>query len=70
MEVEDIQIVDQVLDLNGSGLPTQPHLLEENDISNVLNTIQVDEFTDFFTGKYTESKLNNKVALIESGCQK
>lgn len=60
LEVEDIQIVDQVLDLNGSGLPTQPHLLEENDISNVLNTIQVDEFTDFFTvnknGEYEPSR--------------
>lgn len=49
LEVEDIQMVDQVLGLNGGSLQTQPHLLEENDINNVLNTIQVDEFTDFFT---------------------
>lgn len=27
------------------------HLLEESDITNVLNTIQGDEFNDFFTGK-------------------
>lgn len=26
------------------------HLLEEPDITNVLNTIQPDEFNDFFTG--------------------
>ncbi|CAG9863622.1 unnamed protein product [Phyllotreta striolata] len=60
LEVEDIQIVDQVLDLNGSGLQTQQHLLEENDISNVLNTIQVDEFSDFFAvnknGEYEPSR--------------
>ncbi|XP_056636357.1 INO80 complex subunit D [Diorhabda sublineata] len=49
LEVEDIQMIDQVLGLNGGNLQTQPHLLEENDINNVLNTIQVDEFNDFFT---------------------
>ncbi|CAG9826428.1 unnamed protein product [Diabrotica balteata] len=60
LEVEDIQIVDQVLGLNGSTLQTQPHLLEENDINNVLNTIEVDEFDDFFTvnrnGEYEPSR--------------
>lgn len=53
---EDMQIVDQVLGLNESdgldqALVTQAHLLEETDINTVLSTIQVDEFSDFFTGK-------------------
>lgn len=54
LEVEDMQMVDQVLQLNETGLEqalaTQAHLLEETDINNVLNTIQVDEFSDLFTG--------------------
>lgn len=50
-----MHIVDQVLDLNESdgleqALVTQAHLLEETDINTVLSTIQVDEFSDFFTG--------------------
>nr|CAH7737230.1 unnamed protein product [Callosobruchus chinensis] len=53
-ELEDIQIVDQVLGLNENGLEhpleTQTQLLEETDINTVLSTIQVDEFTDFFSG--------------------
>lgn len=48
-------MVDQVLALNENGLEqalvTQAHLLEETDINNVLSTIQVDEFNDFFTGE-------------------
>lgn len=56
LEVEDMQMVDQVLELNETGLEqalvTQAHLLEETDINNVLNTIQVDEFSDLFTGNY------------------
>lgn len=54
LEVEDMEMVDQVLELNETGLEqalvTQAHLLEETDINNVLNTIQVDEFSDLFTG--------------------
>lgn len=52
-----MHMVDQVLGLNESDaleqvLETQAsHLLEETDISTVLSTIQVDEFSDFFTGK-------------------
>ncbi|XP_063919264.1 INO80 complex subunit D-like isoform X2 [Zophobas morio] len=52
---EDMHMVDQVLGLNESDaleqvLETQAsHLLEETDISTVLSTIQVDEFSDFFT---------------------
>lgn len=49
-----MHMVDQVLELNETGLEqalvTQAHLLEETDINNVLNTIQVDEFSDLFTG--------------------
>lgn len=54
---EDMHMVDQVLGLNESDalaqvLETQAsHLLEETDISTVLSTIQVDEFSDFFAGK-------------------
>ncbi|XP_050305697.1 uncharacterized protein LOC126742888 isoform X2 [Anthonomus grandis grandis] len=61
---EDLHIVDQVLALNENGLEqalvSQAHLLEETDISNVLSTIQVDEFSDFFTvnrnGEYEPSR--------------
>nr|XP_023029589.1 INO80 complex subunit D [Leptinotarsa decemlineata] len=64
LEVEDMQMVDQVLGLNENGLEqalvTQAHLLEETDISTVLSTIQVDEFSDFFTvnrnGEYEPSR--------------
>ncbi|XP_060534917.1 INO80 complex subunit D [Cylas formicarius] len=60
---EDLQI-DHVLALNENGLEqalvTQGHLLEETDISNVLSTIQVDEFSDFFNvnrnGEYEPSR--------------
>ncbi|XP_030763401.1 INO80 complex subunit D [Sitophilus oryzae] len=63
LEVEDLQI-DQVLELNDNGLEqalvSQAHLLEESDISNVLSTIQVDEFSDFFSvnrnGEYEPSR--------------
>lgn len=55
LEVEDMHMVDQVLGLNENGLEqalvTQAHLLEETDINTVLSTIQVDEFSDFFTGR-------------------
>ncbi|KAJ3649606.1 hypothetical protein Zmor_021339 [Zophobas morio] len=63
---EDMHMVDQVLGLNESDaleqvLETQAsHLLEETDISTVLSTIQVDEFSDFFTvnrnGEYEPSR--------------
>lgn len=61
---EDLQMVDQVLALNENGLEqalvNQAHLLEETDITNVLSTIQVDEFSDFFTvnrnGDYEPSR--------------
>lgn len=47
-------MVDQVLALNENGLEqalaNQAHLLEETDITNVLSTIHVDEFSDFFAG--------------------
>lgn len=47
-------MVDQVLGLNENGLEqalvTQAQLLEETDISTVLSTIQVDEFSDLFAG--------------------
>ncbi|KAJ8924407.1 hypothetical protein NQ315_007203 [Exocentrus adspersus] len=64
LEVEDMQMVDQVLSLNENGLEqafvTQAHLLEETDINTVLSTIQVDEFSDFFTvnrnGEYEPSR--------------
>ncbi|KAJ8928209.1 hypothetical protein NQ314_019272 [Rhamnusium bicolor] len=64
LEVEDMQMVDQVLGLNENGLEqalvTQAHLLEETDINTVLSTIQVDEFSDFFTvnrnGEYEPSR--------------
>ncbi|KAJ8962596.1 hypothetical protein NQ318_000989 [Aromia moschata] len=64
LEVEDMHMVDQVLGLNENGLEqalaTQAHLLEETDISTVLSTIQVDEFSDFFTvnrnGEYEPSR--------------
>ncbi|KAG5872676.1 hypothetical protein JTB14_012952 [Gonioctena quinquepunctata] len=64
LEVEDMQMVDQVLGLNENGLEqalvTQAHLLEETDISTVLSTIQVDEFSDFFAvnrnGEYEPSR--------------
>ncbi|KAJ8978968.1 hypothetical protein NQ317_001440 [Molorchus minor] len=53
LEVEDIHMVEQVLGLKENGLEqalvTQAHLLEETDINTVLSTIQVDEFSDFFT---------------------
>lgn len=55
-ELEDLHMVDQVLALNENGLEqalvSQAHLLEETDITNVLSTIQVDEFSDFFAGSY------------------
>lgn len=57
---EDMHMVNQVLGLNESDaleqvLETQAsHLLEETDISTVLSTIQVDEFSDFFAGTYTK----------------
>ncbi|XP_066143671.1 INO80 complex subunit D-like [Euwallacea fornicatus] len=62
--LEDLQMVDQVLALNENGLEqalaTQAHLLEESDITNVLSTIQVDEFSDFFAvnrnGEYEPSR--------------
>lgn len=67
--VEDM--VEQVLAMDGHDeleltsvdhtLVTQAtHLLEEPDITNVLNTIQADEFNDFFTGKKPKTffKLN------------
>ncbi|KAL1514052.1 hypothetical protein ABEB36_003377 [Hypothenemus hampei] len=61
---EDLHMVDQVLELNENGLEqalvNQAHLLEETDITNVLSTIQVDEFSDFFTvtrnGEYEPSR--------------
>ncbi|XP_064211884.1 INO80 complex subunit D-B isoform X1 [Tribolium castaneum] len=63
---EDMHMVDQVLGLNESDaleqvLETQAsHLLEETDISTVLSTIQVDEFSDFFAvnrnGEYEPSR--------------
>ncbi|CAG9820360.1 unnamed protein product [Phaedon cochleariae] len=64
LEVEDMQMVEQVLSLNENGLEqalvTQAHLLEETDINTVLSTIQVDEFSDFFTvnrnGEYEPSR--------------
>ncbi|XP_018572151.1 INO80 complex subunit D isoform X2 [Anoplophora glabripennis] len=64
LEVEDMHMVDQVLGLNENGLEqalvTQAHLLEETDINTVLSTIQVDEFSDFFTvnrnGEYEPSR--------------
>jgi INO80 complex subunit D len=63
---EDMHMVDHVLGLNESDtleqvLETQAsHLLEETDINTVLSTIQVDEFSDFFTvnrnGEYEPSR--------------
>ncbi|KAH1007415.1 INO80 complex subunit D [Dendroctonus ponderosae] len=63
-ELEDLHMVDQVLALNENGLEqalvSQAHLLEETDITNVLSTIQVDEFSDFFAvnrnGEYEPSR--------------
>lgn len=63
--VENMEIVDQVLDLNEAGLEQElgvqaSHILEETDISNVLNTIHGDEFNDFFAvnrnGEYEPSR--------------
>ncbi|XP_044264033.1 INO80 complex subunit D-like [Tribolium madens] len=63
---EDMHMVDQVLGLNESDALAQvlesqaSHLLEETDISTVLSTIQVDEFSDFFAvnrnGEYEPSR--------------
>ncbi|KAF7265543.1 zf-C3Hc3H domain-containing lethal (3) L1231 isoform X2 [Rhynchophorus ferrugineus] len=60
---EDLQI-DQDLELNVNGLEqalvNPERLLEESDISNMLSTIQVDEFSDFFAvnrnGDYEPSR--------------
>lgn len=48
MQEPDLELVsvDQAL------VTQDAHLLEESDITNVLNTIQADEFSDFFTGNY------------------
>lgn len=68
---EDLQMVDHVLELNENGLEqalvNQAHLLEESDITNVLSTIQVDEFSDFFAGKqnlYFFKKLSMMTTFI------
>lgn len=51
-----MHIVDQVLGFNEvdvHDLTAQAsHILEETDISTVLSTIHVDEFNDFFAGKW------------------
>lgn len=64
-----MQMVDQVLELNETGLEqalvTQAHLLEETDINNVLNTIQVDEFSDLFTGMYSIKIITASLYLLQ-----
>lgn len=63
--VEDM--VEQVLamDVDHNLITQATHLLEEPDITNVLNTIQADEFSDFFTGKiFVEVTLNLVNLLI------
>lgn len=44
------------------------HLLEEPDITNVLNTIQPDEFNDFFTGNKIRIFLCAFLVCIGSQC--
>lgn len=70
LDVKDIcTMIDLELPADDQVLVSQAgHLLEEPDITNVLNTIQPDEFNDFFTGNKIRIFLCAFLVCIGSQC--